>query len=279
MKILVTGRGTSGSWKIRGEQLGRAIGATVEANAVNVTGYDVVVVVKRPRSDLLQYLRDAKVPIVWDVVDAWPQPVGNDWDRKQCMVWLKSQIEIIRPVAVITSTRAMDFDLLEDGIDIASICIQHHARPEQAVNPIREKVETVGYEGGNYLGKWLPFLAQECSIRGWKFIVNPPQLADLDIVVAIREPVGYAARRWKSNVKLANAQGSGTPIICNRVAGYFENGDGALWADTEAEMHDSLEYLSDADRRRQAAGALLTAAPRLEAIAENYKRWLARLKF
>lgn len=278
MKVLVTGRGTSASWKIRGEELGRAIGATIEPNAANVQGYDVAIVVKRPRPDLLQRL--AKVPIVWDVVDAWPQPIGNTWDRKQCMAWLREQIDAIKPAAIVTPTRAMAWDMVEDRMQIPTLALHHHARPGQVINPIRDEVKIVGYEGGvQYLGKWQRFLEHECERRGWTFVVNPPALADLDIVVAVREVKGHTIARWKSNVKLANAQGSGTPIICNRAAGYFENGDGALWADNEAEMTDALDYLSDVDRRRHAAGALLIAAPKLEAIAQTYQKWLALLKF
>ena len=35
----------------------------------------------------------------------------------------------------------------------------------------------------------------------------PPDLSKMDVVLAFRESRGYPAKRWKSNVKLANAQG------------------------------------------------------------------------
>ena len=44
MRVLVTGRGTSGSWQIRGEQLGRAAGAHVQAQAIDVAGYEAAVI-------------------------------------------------------------------------------------------------------------------------------------------------------------------------------------------------------------------------------------------
>ena len=40
MKILMTGTGNSGSWRIRGEQLGAAIGADVIPRATEVNGYE-----------------------------------------------------------------------------------------------------------------------------------------------------------------------------------------------------------------------------------------------
>ena len=43
MKILITGRGTSGSWKIRGEQLGQAIGATVAEQRVHVHDFHATI--------------------------------------------------------------------------------------------------------------------------------------------------------------------------------------------------------------------------------------------
>ena len=48
-RILITGTGTSGSWKIRGEQLGAAIGAEIMPRAAlaNCRRADVVVLVKR----------------------------------------------------------------------------------------------------------------------------------------------------------------------------------------------------------------------------------------
>ena len=47
MNLLVTGSGKSGSWQIRGVELGRAIGATVLANAIDIGPFDVALVVKR----------------------------------------------------------------------------------------------------------------------------------------------------------------------------------------------------------------------------------------
>ena len=275
----MTGRGgDAGSWKIRGEQLGKAIGATVEPNANSVKGYDLAVVVKRPRADLLTRLRQRGVPLVWDVVDAWPQPEGNLWERDQCMAWLRKEVETVRPEAIVAATQAMAADLQE--ITAAPVlALPHHARPGLARNPIRARIETLGYEGGEqYLGHWRERLENECEHRGWQFIVGPRSLAELDVVVALRSQQGYAARTWKSNVKLANAQGSGTPIVCSPERGYEETQKaGVMWAVHADGLRRSLDALLSQNFRLQLQQALMADAPQLEDVASRYKKWLMQI--
>ena len=256
--------------------MGAAIMATVERNAARVSGYDLAVIVKRHRPDLLWRLRQANVPIVWDVVDAWPQPSGNEWDEARCMDWLRNEVALLKPKAIVTPTKAMAVDCSPFGIPV--LALPHHARPKMRINPIREKVQKVGYEGGDYLGQWGPVLRAECDKRGWEFIVNPPALADLDIVVAFRDAKGYAARNWKSNCKLANAQGSGTPCIMNKEAGYLETDrGGVLWVDDVNHLGMALDALTSVETRRNAAKQLLAGKIELEDVAGRYRRWLHTL--
>jgi hypothetical protein len=278
-RILITGNGKSASWKIRGEQLGAAIDATITPKATHAVGFDLTVIVKRIDMRFVEHLRAAKTRLVYDIVDAWPQPHGNLWDRAACLRWLKGQLELVRPYAAVAATQAMADDIVTVGFKGPVVALPHHARPGQAINPIRRVVETVGYEGGvQYLGKWRGFLEAECARRGWRFVVNPPALADLDIVVALREADGYAPKHWKSNVKLANAQGSGTPIICNREAGYLETDRaGATWADTAPELRVALATLADATVRHHVAAELRAAPFTLESVAANYREWLESL--
>lgn len=277
MTVLVTGRGTSGSWKIRGEQLGQAIGAHVEANALDVGGYRLAVLVKRAPADLLERLRAMDVPVVWDVVDAWPQPGGNDWDRAACMDWLRAQVAALRPAGIVAATRAMAQDCAEFGVPV--LAVPHHAWPGQGLTEIRERVQVVGYQGAeHYLGSWRAVLDAECARRGWRFVVNPASVADLDIVVALRDSVGYGPRAWKSNVKLANAQGCGTPCILSREMGYMETACGAeRWADDAPGLREAMDSLEDVHARREASAALQAAAPKLEDIAARYRTWLEGL--
>lgn len=275
MRVLVTGRGSSGSWEIRGRQLGAAIGATVRPNATS-DGHDLVVLVKRPTPYLLAGF---SAPVVWDVVDAWPQPEGNEWDRDTAMRWLRARVREIRPVAIVAATERMAADCAEFGVP--AVCIPHHARPGQAVNPIRDTVRAVGYEGGEqHLGGWKPVLERLCERRGWRFMVNPPALEDVDIVVALRHTTGYPARQWKSGVKLANAQATGTPCILSPEQGYREIQSGAEhWAETEQDLALAFDRLTDKAARADASRILRTNPPELSSIADRYRCFLTQLRF
>lgn len=274
LKILVSGTGHSGSWQIRAVQLGRAIGATVIANAMDVADFDLAILVKRPRTDVIERLRACDVPIAYDVVDAWPQPAANEWGSGQCKAWLRERIDWMAPRLVIAATKQMAEDASSCGLPI--LTLPHHARPGLMRNPIREAVLNVGYEGGlNNLGGWHEMLEAECADRGWTFRVNPQKLADLDIVVGLRGHMGYAARSWKSNVKLANAQGSGTPCIMSRESGYQETASGAeRWADTAEELRTCFDELTPHSARVDASEKLFAAAPKLKNVAKTYREWL-----
>jgi hypothetical protein len=278
MEILVTGRGTGGSWGIRGVQLGRAMGATVMPEARDLAAHDVAVLVKRYTPDLLERLHEARerdgLRIVWDVVDAWPQPRGNLWSREQCLAWLRAEIALVQPDGIVAATYEMLQDCKEFGVPV--LLLPHHARPGLRRNPIRDRVRTVGYEGApQYITRWRGHIEHECMRRGWCFEMQPAELSDVDILVALRDEVGYAPRKWKSGVKLANAQGSGTPVVCCREAGYLENDSGgALWADDPRQLANAFDILEPLAARRNAAAKLLAATPHLQTIAETYSTWL-----
>lgn len=140
MKVLVTGRGKSGSWVIRAEQLGRAIGAEVAANATSeqIEQADLVIVVKRADVALVNRIHDAKKPLVFDCLDSWPQPHGNAWDRDTAIREMRDRCAAMRPHAIVTATWKMQEDLQTNETPV--FCLPHHARPGQELNPIREKV-------------------------------------------------------------------------------------------------------------------------------------------
>lgn len=276
MKCLVTGSGASGSWEIRGRQLGAAIGATVlaDAPAAVIRAHDLVVLVKRPPAALLQRIHAARATLVWDVVDAWPQPAGNGWAQQQCTAWLREQLRYVRPHAVVAATAAMAEDVRSVVGDV--LALPHHARPGMPINPVRGAIRVVGYEGSErHLGAWYEVVSGEAHRRAWQFVVNPPRLADVDVVVALRELEGYAPRRWKSNVKHANAAGSGTPFIGCRELGYLEQACGAeRWADNPRELAEAFDALETHEARSSAARALLAVAPRIDDVAARYAVWL-----
>jgi len=158
--------------------------------------------------------------------------------------------------------------------------IPHHARLAQRRNPIRPEVQTLGYEGGEqYIRHWRPIIEAECQRRGWSFVVNPPQLADIDIVLALRDHSGYPARAWKSNVKLANAQATGTPIVCSPESGYLETDRGGVaYATDRRSLSEALDSLAPHAARRAWGDVLYGTGPTLEQCAQRYRQWLSHLR-
>lgn len=281
MKVLFTGNGRAGSWFVRGEQIGQRLG-TVNANAgpEDFRSHDLTVCVKRVPHTRLLSMRASGRPWVWDVVDAYPQPEAGAWSRRDAIRWLRQQLEALKPDAVIWPNARMREDAEFRGLQTV---IYHHARPGLLANPIREHVQTVGYEGAPaYLDHWGPRLQSECRRRGWRFVVNPPALSQLDIVCALRggQHAGYVQTHWKSNVKLANAHGSGTPFIGTRECGYVETASGAeVWAHTPGELSEAFDSLTPKHERERIHRTFLASAFPLNKTADHYRAFLCALKF
>lgn len=273
MKILFTGRGTSGSWRIRGAQISAALGAEAIPNAIH-SDADVVVIVKRVEDRTLRALRGRKV--VWDCVDAWPQgsPAGNTWTEREAKDWLRREVDRIQPAALIAATARMAEDMKEFGLPV--LWLRHHHRPGIVRNSIRERVRVVGYEGSaSYLDGCQKWIRAECERIGATFVVNPDRLADCDIVLAMRNVKGYAPRHWKSAVKLENAHASGTPFIGARECGYTEIATGCeYWGDGAGELRIALNWLADQSARELVSDRFLQAAYPVERAAADLRRFL-----
>lgn len=285
-RILITGRGTSGSWQIRGVQLGAAIGATVraDADAATIAAHDIIVIVKRGSDELVQRIHTARKPLVWDVVDSWPQPDGNLWAYRACMEWLRNRLRRNRPVACIAATRRMEADL--EDCRVPALWVPHHARPAQPLNPIRPHLRVIGYEGSEaHLGRWAQVLRTIAAIRGMQFVLQPQRLADVDVVVALREHHGYGPTCWKSNVKLANAQATGTPCILDQEDGYRDTAmGGECWrelAGGQEHLASLIDGMRPQEVRAAAAARLVTGTITLERCAVAYRDFITAcaLKF
>lgn len=281
MKLLWTGKGgNSGSWIVRGEQLGAAIGATVLPNATEkaIREADLTVVVKRTPEVVLRALRAPKARWVYDAIDCYPQPQSSAWTKGEAVRWMQYKLKDLNPTGIIWPNHRMRQDC---DLDIPGLVLPHHHRPNIRNNPIREKVKTVGYEGGGqYLAEWRPALEAECKRRGWQFIVNPKELAELDIVVAFRggEWNGYVTQCWKSGIKIANAHASGTPFVGAPEMGYLENATGAeYWAETPSQLPTCFDWLEDQSAREQIHDRFQQAAYPVEKAAAELKDWLRGL--
>lgn len=279
MNVLITGRGSSGSWQIRAVQLGVQMGiAKVQANATRFDGIDVVVGVKRVSDGVVKAVRRAGLPFVWDVVDAWPQPTGNHWGTDAARTWIANELARVRPNYVVAPTAAFAEDLARWGLfdPTRMVVLRHHANPAFAPRPTRTHVAVVAYQGGaHYLGRWEQSLERACTVRGWRFVVNPDDMGAADIVVALRDYQGWPARRWKSNVKLANAQALGRPFIGSRECGYEETQSGVeRWANCDAQLDAAFDELVPYEQRVQIGNRMAAAAPKIATVANQYAEFL-----
>jgi len=278
--ILFTGRGSSGSWKVRGDQLGEACGAIVKPMATihEMRQADVIVLVKRSTPDMLNALRASGKPWVLDVVDMYPQPKCSMWNKEQAIGWVQEQIKTLKPHGIIWPNQRMADDC---DTGIPSTVLYHHYRPHMDVNPIREKVYIVGYEGSpNYIAEWLEPIREACRERGWHFVINPVSLAQVDIVIACRgrEFNGYAQKHWKSNVKLANAHGTGTPFVGPRECGYLETATTMEeWADCFDDIADCFDRLSEQYHRQRVQKAFIAKRYSVADAAKDLTAFLATL--
>lgn len=281
-----------GSWVVRGRQVAAALGATAVDDAPDdaVSLASAVVAVKRPLDGLSAVCAREGVPLVYDVVDAWPQPHGNQWSEGAARRWLRQEVLEVRPQVVVAATTAMQRHLQEDlPRDIRVVCIPHHARPNQQVNPVREEVRRIGYEGcEKYIEEWLPAIYSYCRPRNIEFVVNPEHLADLDIVLAVRGGRwrGWATDNWKSGVKLSCAQGSGTPIVLMPECGARDVSTHArlpgleeaeMWVSCQEELAVALEKLAPHGERLWRSGLLSRAAVTIDDVAVMWRTLLADL--
>ena len=275
--ILFTSSSRAGSWQIRGRQLAAAVGGEAVENPTwqQLKAARLVVVVKRATPELLALIRDAGARVVLDVVDPWPQPDGNRWTGPEAATWLKSYIRSFAPLATVVTTSVMR---AATPPGMPCLILPHHARPHQAINPVRRAVAAVGYEGSvRYLDGWLEPLQRHAKARGWHFYINPEHLADLDIVVAVRGGPwrGWATDNYKSNVKMANAQATGTPIILLPEQASIEAASGAeYWVETPADLPAAFDRLAPYEERLARSDVLRLAAPHLSHVAATYRSFL-----
>lgn len=283
MKILLTGKGSSGSWKVRGEQSAegiRALGvnavAIPKASVEQMRAADVIVLVKRPTFELLDAIRKSGKPFAWDTVDAWPQPVGNEWPKDQALSWLRTMIADVAPNHLICATRAM----MEDAAFPSASVIYHHARPGLSRNEHRRNEWlNVWYDGGDhYLGSYESrFHSGSSTLFAWPLLRGLENAHRADVAICLRDCSGYAPRHWKSNVKLANAQALGIPALCSPESGYKETSTGGvLWIESPEDLPAAFDTLADPARYAELCAGV-DAPPTLAEVAAQYVRELRNI--
>lgn len=276
MKWLFVGVG-SGSWQMRGVQLGAALGARVTSDPTpgDWAWADVVVLVKRAAIKWQQQARRVAVPVVWDVLDFWDQPGQN---AVSCAD-LAARIHEIEKAAgvdlLIGATQRM-------AADIGGVYLPHHCRIGLAPSPIRKKASVVAYDGTKkYLGSWAKALAGACDMLGLTFVINPTDLGPVDVFVSFRDGRwdGDVCRQWKSGVKYVNAIAAGRPVLTQPSAAFSELPCNGVTAAHQDDLVGALNRLTWEEERQTAYEASLVYAPSftVDAVAAQYRQILERV--
>src|SRR5262245_12343343 len=219
MNVLIVGDG-KGSWQMRGVQLGRAIDARVVTRPTDIDWKwsELVVLVKKHAAKFAPEVHKRGLPLIWDALDFWQQPAENNAEKAQALGLFQKHVQAIKPSLVICATQAM-------ADHCGGVFLPHHTWENLTAQKLREKVETVAYQGNpNCFGPWHGILAKACKARGWTFKMDPPDLHNVDVVVALRSVAwnGWICREWKSGVKLGNAIVAGRPVITQDSAAFRE---------------------------------------------------------
>lgn len=274
MNILMIGSG-KGSYEIRAVQLGAALGARVTSfpTSADLVWADVVVLVKRAIVHFGALARQSGKPIVWDALDFWQQPAQNRLDSSQAVALARSYIDSVNPTVVIGATEAMANAL--DGV-----YVPHHSW--RGLEPLASRAEMglVAYQGNPlYLGRWFFELQRACTARGWRFVINPDQLWQADLIVALRDGPwdGWICREWKSGVKLSNAIAAGRPVLTQDTAAMRELQPPGTVLNDFADLNAALDHWAAPAARQDAYDVCRGRAKalRLPAIAERYRAIVA----
>jgi len=278
MNVLMVGGGKGGSWEMRGRQLGAAIGARVTSvpTIADWRWADLCVLVKRAAREHAPTAQAHGVPIVWDALDFWAQPAQNDLHQVAAHVLFGGAIAVIKPALTIGATQAM-------ADACGGVYLPHHSWDGLTPEPARETVSVVAYQGNTaYLGRWTSRLQKACAKRGWSFVVNPSDLRQADIIVALRDGQwdGFICREWKSGVKLTNAIAAGRPVIGQASAAMREMAQPSTIIESEAELDAALDQWTPFAARAAAVDVCHLHAPalRLSLIADQLRAVLQQVE-
>ena len=273
MNLLMVGSG-KGVWEIRGLQLGGALGARLREYPTpdDFAWADVVILVKRAALAYATRVHALGKPLIWDPVDAWSQPGQNHYTEREARAWLQAEIAQRRPTRTMGATQAMT-----DAIGPGGVYLPHHHRVGLQARAPRPEIQVVAYDGRpDYLGQWRGVLERLCAARRWRFAINPPDLSEADLFVALRDSAwdGYMPRAWKSGVKVVNAIAAGRPILSQEMASAREIRPlGHTCIETVAELEAALDAWRDYDRRLAVAEWCAAEAPKhiVTAVAAYYR--------
>lgn len=232
------------SWAMRGVQIASAHPLWVAINQPtqnDIAQADLVVVVKRIHPEIAAMLNDSGKPVVWDALDFWPQ--GCDALLPQTVAAARALAarasRRLKLAGIIAANRQMASDLI--GVAPLVECIYHHARLDARPLPLGNVIYYDGCE--KHARSWLPLVAAQLDRHGWQLAEGKPLAGAGGLLAARDESAGsWIARRWKSQVKGANALAYGLPLLAQRENGYreFMPEGTAVWFDTDCEFKEAI---------------------------------------
>lgn len=276
-----------GSYEMRGRQMAAMRDEWSSEWADGCYPVDIFLMVKKQDSRARGGRR-----VVLDIVDPWPQKPHNAErgavikDARMAVRWFVGHFRRMQRVVPIHSYIFPNKRLrkaLKKHVP-HSRTIYHHYHPTIPVNPIREEMRVVGYWGNkDFLGEWLEKISVVCKKMKLQFVVNPDNIGDVDVMVAARGGVynNFMNRSYKSNVKLANCYGSGTPCVMNPEEAYIETANSeVLFFTTERELAEGLEELRPVKTRRRVHEAHILSSNEysVENIAKQYEEYFAEVR-
>lgn len=275
----------SGTGIMRAVQISQTNANWSHNNHDNLAKADILVLVKRGFPPFTISFKGKHVVI--DPLDYWPQGLGYHLSSstvQEAYDLFTSYLSRIpwKPTSFIFANKKMADDLgPRTGLPYAHI--YHHFHPKIAINPIREIAKNVVFEGSSkWLGEWADILPRLCKKVGLNFIFNPTKygqgLAEGDIAIAFRSKFfdTYMMRHYKSNIKLANIYGSGTPCILPSETSYKELAtENVMFADTEEQILEALDALKPYEVRKKIHYEFLEASKpfNIQNISIEYKKF------
>lgn len=283
MKVLFCGGSAKApSWAMRGIQIASTRPNWMAKNhplADDIAAADIFVVVKRPPLGLLAELRRTGKPIVWDALDFWSQqpdaPVPQN--KKDALEMAADYIRMVRPRGLIAANKAMANDLRMMAPAVTHI--YHHARLTAA--PITGAGRTVVFYDGDlkHAQQIMHAAARFLKPHGWTLETGAPDHRAAALLAGRdHDQRQWLARRWKSNVKAANAIAYGLPVLAHPEQGALETlpEQLAIWFDGDIELKEAIDRLCT-NTTPLPPSAEEVAATTLQAAAQAYEQFFETL--
>lgn len=288
--VCFSSNSSSGAWQIRGVQISQSRPywtAINKPDKKDIDKFDIFCFIKKPNLKILDLVKSNNKIAVLDVVDSWAQP-GDDlniFNKDDAADLFRKKWKNLDFDGYIFPTKKMYEDLTPYGS--FSTYIYHHYWPKLGIERTspKKKVFKIGYQGNeDFMGTFINRINKLCIKYDIKFIVNPDNYNDLDIIILFRDGVrnSFLSTNYKSNIKVTNAYGAGIPLLVNKneyVAHEVDNGNIYFFYDLlsfENQLNKLFNYLI----RKYISKSFVndSIAYKIENIAKIYEYFFKRIK-